>query len=70
MFADAGFYFPFDNSDDAVLCCCWSSSYITRSRSGVRSENARQIAMAAGYTDVRNYKGSWLEWESKDYPVQ
>ena len=35
-------------------------------RSGVRSESARQIALAAGYTNVRNYKGSWLEWESKE----
>ena len=31
-------------------------------KAGVRADRAMQAAHAQGYTTVRNYKGSWLEW--------
>ncbi|KAE9410823.1 Rhodanese-like protein [Gymnopus androsaceus JB14] len=31
-------------------------------RSGVRSTSACDIAKRNGYTNILNYKGSWLEW--------
>jgi rhodanese-related sulfurtransferase len=41
--------------DELVIVYC---------RSGVRSETARQYALAGGYVNVSNYKGSWMDWEA------
>ena len=30
---------------------------------------ARQSFEQSGYSNVRNYKGSWLEWEALDFPI-
>lgn len=35
-------------------------------RSGMRSSSASDIAKRNGYTNIYNYKGSWLEWVSKE----
>lgn len=35
-------------------------------RSGNRAGKACTLATDAGYTDVLNYKGGWMEWSSKD----
>lgn len=32
-------------------------------KSGVRSSAAAQLAQQIGYTDVAEYRGSWLDWE-------
>ena len=34
-------------------------------RAGVRSSAAVQLAKQVGYENVAEYKGSWLDWESK-----
>ncbi|KAJ7102162.1 endoplasmic reticulum protein [Mycena belliarum] len=34
-------------------------------RSGMRSTSASDVAKRNGYTNVLNYKGSWLEWVGK-----
>lgn len=34
-------------------------------RSGVRSKAAAQIAERAGYANVGDYSGSWLDWTAK-----
>nr|GAT47889.1 predicted protein [Mycena chlorophos] len=34
-------------------------------RSGVRSTSACDVAKRNGYTNILNYKGSWLEWVEK-----
>ncbi|KDR84762.1 hypothetical protein GALMADRAFT_52340, partial [Galerina marginata CBS 339.88] len=34
-------------------------------RSGMRSSTATDVAKRNGYTNMRNYKGSWLEWTAK-----
>ncbi|KIK02310.1 hypothetical protein K443DRAFT_677701 [Laccaria amethystina LaAM-08-1] len=34
-------------------------------RSGMRSTTASDVAKRNGYTDILNYKGSWLEWTDK-----
>ncbi|XP_065371347.1 rhodanese domain-containing protein CG4456-like [Calliphora vicina] len=31
-------------------------------RSGKRAQQAAEIAVKLGYTNVKNYKGSWLDW--------
>ncbi|TFK76870.1 Rhodanese-like protein, partial [Pluteus cervinus] len=35
-------------------------------RSGVRSTTASDVAKRNGYTNILNYKGSWLEWVEKE----
>ncbi|XP_061395007.1 rhodanese domain-containing protein CG4456-like [Musca vetustissima] len=35
-------------------------------RSGKRSQAAAEIAQKLGYTNVKNYVGSWLEWADKE----
>ncbi|GJQ81680.1 putative heat shock protein [Trypoxylus dichotomus] len=32
-------------------------------KAGIRSEKAQNIALKLGYSNVRNYKGGWLDWE-------
>ncbi|PPR01174.1 hypothetical protein CVT24_006050 [Panaeolus cyanescens] len=34
-------------------------------RSGMRSSTASDVAKRNGYTNILNYKGSWLEWTEK-----
>ena len=46
---------PAKDSDEVIFYC----------RSGVRSTAAAEIAEKAGYKQVGNYKGSWLDWSSK-----
>ncbi|KAF9257689.1 Rhodanese-like protein [Marasmius fiardii PR-910] len=35
-------------------------------KKGLRSTMASEIAMREGFTNVVNYKGSWIEWVSKE----
>ncbi|KAF5382980.1 hypothetical protein D9757_006317 [Collybiopsis confluens] len=35
-------------------------------RSGVRSTSACDIAKRNGYTNILNYKGSWLDWSDRE----
>ncbi|EJF66513.1 Rhodanese-like protein [Dichomitus squalens] len=35
-------------------------------RSGVRSTSASDVAKRNGYTNILNYKGSWLEWTERE----
>ncbi|KAG6832204.1 hypothetical protein H0H92_004169 [Tricholoma furcatifolium] len=35
-------------------------------RSGMRSTTASDVAKRNGYTNILNYKGSWLEWVEKE----
>ncbi|KAG0046818.1 hypothetical protein BGZ83_008013 [Gryganskiella cystojenkinii] len=49
-----GFHKPAKN-DEIVLYC----------RSGRRSGMAFEVAKSLGYNGVRNYSGSWLDYESK-----
>ncbi|KAK2462085.1 hypothetical protein APHAL10511_006548 [Amanita phalloides] len=35
-------------------------------RSGMRSSTASDVAKRNGYTNILNYKGSWLEWVKKE----
>ncbi|KAK7058259.1 Thiosulfate sulfurtransferase rdl2, mitochondrial [Paramarasmius palmivorus] len=35
-------------------------------RSGKRSSTASDLAFRQGYTNILNYKGSWLEWVEKE----
>ncbi|XP_061401105.1 rhodanese domain-containing protein CG4456-like [Musca vetustissima] len=35
-------------------------------RSGRRSQEAAETAVALGYTNIKNYKGSWLEWSKRE----
>jgi 3-mercaptopyruvate sulfurtransferase SseA len=35
-------------------------------RSGKRSATACQLASEAGYKNLRNYEGSWLDWTKKE----
>ncbi|KAF8529460.1 Rhodanese-like domain-containing protein [Gautieria morchelliformis] len=37
-------------------------------RSGRRSATASDVARRNGYTNVKNYEGSWLDWVRKDRP--
>ncbi|KAL5280287.1 TSTD3.2 family protein [Megaselia abdita] len=35
-------------------------------RSGRRSQQASEIAVKLGYTNIHNYVGSWLDWAEKE----
>ena len=35
-------------------------------RSGKRAATAAEIAQSEGYKNVRNYKGSWLDWSKRE----
>jgi 3-mercaptopyruvate sulfurtransferase SseA len=35
-------------------------------RSGKRSATAAELASSLDYSNIRNYKGSWLEWSEKE----
>ncbi|KAH9996562.1 Rhodanese-like protein [Russula vinacea] len=35
-------------------------------RSGMRSSTASDVARRNGYTNVLNYKGSWLDWTARE----
>jgi len=35
-------------------------------RSGKRSSSASDVARRNGYTNILNYKGSWLDWTAKE----
>ncbi|KAM7360198.1 rhodanese domain-containing protein CG4456-like [Cochliomyia hominivorax] len=35
-------------------------------RSGKRAQQAAEIAVKLGYTNVKNYKGSWLDWAAHE----
>ncbi|PVH99727.1 Rhodanese-like protein, partial [Periconia macrospinosa] len=37
-------------------------------KAGVRSRAAAQLAKQAGYTNVGEYRGSWLDWEKRGGP--
>ncbi len=40
-------------------------------RSGVRSAAAAKILAHAGYDDIRDYSGSWLDWSSDpSHPIE
>jgi rhodanese-related sulfurtransferase len=39
-------------------------------RSGKRSATACELAGEAGYKNVRNYEGSWLDWTKKEQEAQ
>ncbi|KAF9557847.1 endoplasmic reticulum protein [Agrocybe pediades] len=39
-------------------------------RSGMRSSTASDVARRNGYTNILNYKGSWLEWTAKQNEKQ
>lgn len=41
------------NKDDKMIIYC---------HSGFRSHSACELALAVGFKDVSNYKGSWSEW--------
>ncbi|KAG0151166.1 hypothetical protein CROQUDRAFT_651368 [Cronartium quercuum f. sp. fusiforme G11] len=41
-------------------------SMIFYCRSGVRSAKAAELAKTKGYKNVKNYKGSWLDWIEKE----
>lgn len=47
----------FPGLDESIIVSC---------RSGRRSQEALNIACSLGFTKVRNYKGSWLEWAEKE----
>ena len=38
-------------------------------RSGVRSNAAAQLAQQAGYGNVAEYRGSWLDWQERGGPA-
>lgn len=46
-------------SDEIVLYC----------RSGVRAEKAGQLFASAEYANVRNFKGSFVEWFGFSYTI-
>lgn len=39
-------------------------------KAGVRAQAAATLAKKAGWTDVGEYNGSWLEWAAKGGPVE
>ncbi|KAM0199621.1 hypothetical protein ACHAPI_003384 [Fusarium lateritium] len=39
-------------------------------KAGVRARAAAQLAQHAGWKKVGDYPGSWLDWETKDGPVE
>ncbi|CAE6518106.1 unnamed protein product [Rhizoctonia solani] len=50
-----GFKKPTQNQEIIVYC-----------RSGKRSATASDIANKYGYTNVKNYAGSWLDWSKRE----
>ncbi|KAI8851189.1 Rhodanese-like domain-containing protein [Chytridium lagenaria] len=54
FFSKYGFAKP--KSDEHIIFYC---------RSGRRSARAVDVARKAGFVNVRNYSGSWLEWAAK-----
>ncbi|KAK4130766.1 Rhodanese-like protein [Trichocladium antarcticum] len=55
------FGFPRPARDAEVIFYC---------RAGVRSRNAAGLAREAGWTNIGDYSGSWLDWEGKGGKVQ
>ncbi|KAH8100553.1 Rhodanese-like protein [Cristinia sonorae] len=51
------FGFPLPKKNQEIIFYC---------RSGVRSTSACDVAKRNGYTNILNYKGSWLEWLEKE----
>ncbi len=51
----AGVEAAFPSKDQPLIVYC---------RSGVRSAAAARILSHAGYEDLRDYSGSWLDWTS------
>ena len=49
--------FPRPSYDDKVIVYC---------RSGKRSTEAQEYARKMGWKNVRNYKGSWLDWVQQE----
>jgi len=49
--------FPKPTLDQKIIFYC---------RSGARSAKAVEIAKLKGFKNLRNYKGSWLDWISKE----
>ena len=47
-----------------------SKRIIVYCRSGARSTMAQGILTRNGFTSVENFRGSWLEWSSLNYPVE
>ena len=43
-----------------------SQNIIFFCRSGKRSATAAELAGEKGYKNVRNYKGSWLDWTKRE----
>lgn len=43
-----------------------SQNIIFFCRSGKRSATASEWAAERGYENVRNYSGSWLDWEKRE----
>jgi hypothetical protein len=39
-------------------------------RSGVRSKSAGDLLTAAGYTDVSNILGGWLDWQNAGFAIE
>jgi rhodanese-related sulfurtransferase len=48
------FGFPKPEKDKEVVFYC---------KAGVRSSAAAQLALQQGYKNVREYRGSWLDWQ-------
>ena len=49
---------PKPEKDDELVFYCMA---------GVRSELAAKEFIKAGYTNVANYQGGWLDWSSDNY---
>ncbi|KAF9195026.1 hypothetical protein BGZ51_005990 [Haplosporangium sp. Z 767] len=54
-FQDSYGFKRFDKDDEVIFYC----------RSGRRSRLAFGLAKELGYTHVRHYPGSWIEWEAR-----
>ncbi|XP_037944029.1 rhodanese domain-containing protein CG4456-like, partial [Teleopsis dalmanni] len=39
-------------------------------KSGVRAQKAAEAALSIGYKNIKNYKGSWLDWNKHENPNQ
>ena len=48
---------PIDEDTQITLYC----------RSGARSDQAARVAVQAGFENVKNYKGSYIDWFGKAY---
>lgn len=46
--------FGYSKPKENIVCYC---------KAGVRSESATKILRSMGLKNVKNYKGSWLEWK-------